>query len=45
MWDYWAFLVSRLKGRMCCLDRKERNIMFDNILELVYMTLYIVYDS
>lgn len=43
MWDYRAFLMSRAKGRMCYLDGKEKNILFDDNFELVYITLYIVY--
>lgn len=45
MWDYWAFLVSRAKGRMCCLDGKEKNILFDGTFGLVHIKLYIVYTN
>lgn len=42
MWDYRAFLMSRAKGRMCYLDGKEKNILFDDTFELVHIKLYIV---
>lgn len=42
LWDYWAFPMGRAKGRMCCLDGKEKNVLFDDDFELVYITLYIV---
>lgn len=41
--DYRAFLMSRAKGRMCCLDWKQKNILFDDTFELVRIKLYIVY--
>lgn len=45
MWDYQAFLMSRAKGRMCCLDRKGKNIMFDDAFESVCIMLYMVYKT
>lgn len=40
--DLMGFLMSRVKGRKCCFDGKKKNVLFDNNIELVYITLYTV---
>lgn len=45
LWDYWAFPMGRAKGRMCCLDGKEKNVLFDDDFESVCIILYMVYKT
>lgn len=43
--DLMGFLMSGVKGRKCYFDGKKKNVLFDNNIELVYITLYIVYTN